>query len=267
MTFSNTSRPGISLPAAVVAAGATVIFTLVNPVDGFAQELKVGYVASEAILERLPQAIEARTKLAELQSKWRREISAYELKADDLRQEIERNRLLWSAQERNKKEGELKDILAGLASYRSEKFGPSGEFETKYSELMSPVIDLVMAAVRAEADDQDFDYVFDKSSRGLPMLFANSQYDLTVAVLGRLGVEIDPSELEREEEKPDRILPESMPFQVDRSSSPNRVDDPDRTTRPIEMGEESQVRPSTDVDPNRLINPPEEEDPEDDDDR
>ena len=175
---------------------------------------KVGYVASNAIFERLPQAIEARAKLAEMQGKWSREILLMEQKIVKLRDEIERNRLLWSAQERTQNESDLRDAEAKLVTYRSEKFGPNGEFETQYRALMAPVIELVSVAVTAEAVAQEYDYVFDKSSRGLPMLFASPDYDLTYSVLKRLGVEVDASELETRTDKDFQILPGNIPIDL-----------------------------------------------------
>lgn len=175
---------------------------------------KVAYVASTAIFERLPQAVEARNKLAEMQGKWTREIREMENQAMVLRSDIDRNRLLWSEQERNQKTGELRDVEAKLADFRSKKFGPNGEFETQYQQLMAPVIEIVSLAITAEAEAQEYDFVFDKSSRGLPMLFANPDYDLTYAVLKRLGVEVDPSELQEREKKPMQLLPSSLPINI-----------------------------------------------------
>ena len=198
-------RPGL---LGLLVAGGVLLSASV------ASAQKVAYVASTAIFERLPQAVEARNKLAEMQGKWTREIKEMENQAMVLRSDIDRNRLLWSEQERNQKTGELRDVEAKLADFRSKKFGPNGEFETQYQQLMAPVIEIVSLAITAEAEAQEYNFVFDKSSRGLPMLFANPDYDLTYAVLKRLGVEVDPSELQEREKKPMQLLPSSLPINI-----------------------------------------------------
>jgi outer membrane protein len=156
---------------------------------------KVGYVASEAILARLPEVRAARARLAELQATWTREIQRQEAEIAALRQESETNRLLWSAQERREADSKLRDQEAKLSSFRSTKYGTEGEYEREHAQLMKPVFERLWKAIEEEARAQKVDIVLDKSSRGMSMLYANPEYDLTFAVLQRLGIKIDPSEM------------------------------------------------------------------------
>lgn len=219
---------------------------------------KVAYVASTAIFDRLPQAIEARNKLAEVQGKWSREIKGMEDQVMVLRAEIDKNRLLWSEQERNEKTGALRDVEAKLADFRAKKFGPNGEFETQYQQLMAPVVEIVSLAITAEAEAQEYDFVFDKSSRGLPMLFANPEYDLTYAVLKRLGVEVDPSELEAREKKPFQLLPESLPINIGNGGINSSLSLDPKVAVPAGNGQlnmELQQSAKVEANPNLLLNP------------
>jgi outer membrane protein len=159
---------------------------------------KTAYVASEAILDRFPDAKSARSKLVEMQSSWMREIQRQEQEIAKQREDMETNRLLWSASERREAEGKLKDLESKLAAFRVGKFGANGELDQKQAELMGPVLDKIQKAIEEVAKTQKYDYVFDKSSRGLPMLYANSSYDITAFVLKRLGVDVDASELNRD---------------------------------------------------------------------
>lgn len=240
-------RLGLLLPVVFTFAGA-----------GAGAQTTIAYVSSEAIIERLPQAIEARGELGTMQAKWLQEIRRLEEKIITLRREIEQNRLLWSNQERSDKEGQLRDLEASLASYRAEKFGPGGEFERLYGQLMAPVLDIVMVAVQAEAEEQEYDYVFDKSSRGLPMLFADPDRDITLAVLKRLGVEVDASELEKREEKPSRLLPESFPVDIGvDGNSPISLDP--NLTLPQTVRNGTPVEEKVESNPNALLPEKEEE--------
>lgn len=242
------SAPRISLFIAVAALA--LVYT--GPA---ATAQKVGYIASDAIFERLPQAIEARSKLAEMQGKWSREIRLMEDKAGKLREDIERNRLLWSAQERTQNEAELRDIEAELASYRAKKFGPNGEFETEYRTLMAPVIELVSVAVTAEAEAQEYDFVLDKSSRGLPMLFANPDYDLTLAVLKRLGVTVDASELEAREKEKFQLLPDKLPINLGEKANIQIEPQVNTTAKFPAVNAELPQSAKVEADPNNLLQP------------
>ncbi len=218
----------------------------------------IGYISSDAIFQHLPQAVEARANLGSMQAKWLQEIKRLEDKIRLLRRDLDENRLLLSAQERANKEGALRDAEAVLASYRAEKFGPNGEFERSYRELMAPIIDLVIVAVNAEAEVKKYDYVFDKSSRGLPMLFANPEHDLTLDVLKRLGVEVDASELETRTDKPKNLLPESFPVQLSVDNNSTISLDPNVSLpTSVNNGGEIQIQGTIEPNPNELLDPEE----------
>ncbi len=165
--------------------------TLCGAVEMYGQ--KVAYVATEAIMEKLTDAKTARAKLAELQQGWMREIQRSESEITKLQADIETNRLLWSAQEKRDAEAKLADMEAKLAQFRMAKFGPKQEFERQQAELMGPIVEKIAKAIEDEAKAQKYDYVVDKSSRGMVILYANPANDLTWAVLKRLGVEPDSS--------------------------------------------------------------------------
>lgn len=181
----------INAPTRLLASFAFLLIVSAGPV--FAQ--KVYYVASEAILNRLPEVRVAKSRLAELQATWTREVQQQEADISTLRLDIDKNRLLWSAQERREADARLRDLEAKLAAYRNAKFGAQGEYEREHSELMKPVFDRVWKAIEEEARAQKVSMVLDKSSRGMSILFADPEYDLTFAVLQRLGIKLDPSEM------------------------------------------------------------------------
>ena len=173
-----------------------------------------------------------------------------------MRREIEEKRLLWSSQERSTKEGELRDLEAALATLRNNKFGPNGEFERLYQELMAPVLDLMMVAVQAEAEAQKYDYVFDKSSRGMPMLYSAAQHDITLAVLDRLGVEVDASELEARPEKKNSILPENFPVQLEVDGKSPISLDPGNSSMSPQFNPSVKVENGTQTNPSEMTTPP-----------
>ena len=172
-----------------------IVMLLLTVAASNALAQKVGYVASEAILGRLPEVRAARARLAELQTTWTREIQRQEAEIATLVQESETNRLLWSAQERREADARRRDSEARLASFRNTKYGADGEYEREHAQLMKPVFDRVWKAIEEEARAQKVDIVLDKSSRGMSMLYANPEFDLTFAVLQRLGIKLDPSEI------------------------------------------------------------------------
>lgn len=155
-----------------------------------AQNTRIAYVASEAIMSRLPEAQNARAKLAETQASWLREIQRQEGEIASVRREISTNRLLWNQQEKQDAAARLADLESKLAAYRASKFGPKGEYEKLQQDVMSPIVEKVAKAIEEEARAGKYDYVLDKSNRGAGILFANPNNDLTMGVLRRLGVDV-----------------------------------------------------------------------------
>lgn len=198
---------------------------------------KTAYVASEEILNRMPEVKDARQRLAETQGTWQREIQAQETEIARMRADIESNRLLYSAQERRDAEGRLRDAEQKLAQFRAAKYDAGGEYEKLHGDLMTPLYDKVFAAITEEAKAQKYDFVFDKSSRGMPMLYANVDYDLTAAVLKRLGVNVDPSELQEGAEQPTDTADRSP-----RRGRPRPADDPNEVLKEEGSGGDSSTK-------------------------
>lgn len=222
MATKHTKQLLLAVPVAILAVFA-----------GAQAQQKIAYVASEAILDKLPDAQSARAKLTELQMSWMREIQRQEQEIAKLNSDMETNRLLWSAQEKRDAEARLSDLEAKLATYRAAKFGPDQEFDRQQKELMGPIIDKVATAIDEEARAQKYDYVIDKSSRGMGVLYANPAYDLTWAVLKRLGVDVEaPPEVgisegtdsEREQDaRRNRGRRRESPSDTERPADPNAV--------------------------------------------
>ncbi|HET9131185.1 MAG TPA: OmpH family outer membrane protein, partial [Terriglobia bacterium] len=73
------------------------------------------------------------------------------------------------------------------ADFRTQKFGQNGELFAKQNELMKPVQDRVFKAIQDVAQEEGYDYVFDKSGEIL-LMYANPKYDITDKVLEKLKV-------------------------------------------------------------------------------
>lgn len=93
-----------------------------------------------------------------------------------------------SDQTRAELEAELIKLEQGISEYREKKFGTNGELFQKQDELMKPVQNKVFNAIQEVAQQEDLDFVFDKSG-DIMLLYAKEQYDLTQTVLERLKLQ------------------------------------------------------------------------------
>ncbi len=150
----------------------------------FAQ-LKIGYIDSDAIMDNLPDVQDARRKLDALVSEWQSELNKLENEWKTKFDDYEKRKLIMTDQTRAETESELIKLENQIAQFREKKFGTGGELFQKQDELMKPVQNKIFTVLKEIAEEDNYDYVFDRSG-DIMILYAKEQYDLTSKVLDRL---------------------------------------------------------------------------------
>jgi outer membrane protein len=148
-------------------------------------QMKIGYVDSDAIMDKLPDAQDARQKLDVLVQEWQGELNKIENTWKTKYDDYEKRKLIMTDQSRAELEAELVKLEKQISDYREKKFGTNGEMFQKQDELMKPVQNKVFSAIKEVALEEDYDYVFDRSGDIL-LLYAKDKYDITVKVLNKL---------------------------------------------------------------------------------
>lgn len=164
-----------------------ILFTLlVIPSISFAQ-LKIGYIDSNAIMDQLPDVQDARQRLDALIQEWQTELNRLESEWKAKYDDYEKRKLIMSEQTRAETESELVKLENQIAEYREKKFGTNGELFQKQDELMKPVQNKVFNAIKEVAQEDDLDFVFDRSG-DIMILYAKEKYDITAKVLAKLKI-------------------------------------------------------------------------------
>lgn len=164
-----------------------ILFTLlIVPSIAFAQ-LKIGYIDSNAIMDQLPDVQDARQRLDALIQEWQTELNRLESEWKSKYDDYEKRKLIMSEQTRAETESELVRLENQIAEYREKKFGTNGELFQKQDELMKPVQNKVFNAIKEVAQEEDLDFVFDRSG-DIMILYAKEKYDITAKVLAKLKI-------------------------------------------------------------------------------
>ena len=166
-----------------------IVFSIVMILQAlsFAQ-LRIGYVDSDTIMDNFPDAQDANQKLDALVREWQDELNKLENNWKTKYDDYEKRKLIMTDQTRSEIEGELVKLEKQIADYREKKFGTDGELFQKQDELMRPVQNKVFNAIQEVAEEEDLDFVFDRSG-DIMLLYAKEEYDLTTQVLDRLKLE------------------------------------------------------------------------------
>ncbi len=162
-------------------------FFLTISIPSFAQ-LKIGYVDSNTIMDNLPDAQDARQKLDALVKEWQAELNKKEADWKAKYDDYEKRKLIMTDQTRTEMEAELTNMEKDISDYREKKFGNNGELFQKQDELMKPVQNKIFNAIQDIAQDENLDFVFDRSG-DVMLLYAKEEYDITNKVLDKLKLE------------------------------------------------------------------------------
>jgi len=158
---------------------------------------KVAFVVSDVIRDHFTEAKQAEQRVRSMVEDWKRELDNLDKKIEDLKNEINKSRLIWTDEEKANKDKELSDIQTQRLEYSRRKFEPTGEYDQTVKQMMKPVEDKIYAAVQQVAADEGYDVILDKSSQNIP--YINSKFDMTVKVLRKLGVDVEKLEKELQE--------------------------------------------------------------------
>jgi outer membrane protein len=146
---------------------------------------KVAFINSETILTSLPEAQDAQKQLDALTTTWQSDLTKIQGDIQKKFEEYDKKKLIMSDKRRSEVEKELQEMDRKMVDFRTQKFGSSGELFTKQNELMKPIQDKIFKAVKDVADEEGYDYVFDKTSTTL-LMFANTKFDVTSKVVDKL---------------------------------------------------------------------------------
>lgn len=164
--------------------------SLLSSTEANAQEQKIGFFESEFILSRIPEYEGVQQRLDLLSSGWEDELNRMEEEIKELEEEFKAKEILYTEEIRNQKRQEIQQKKNQKETFLSNKFGPEGEYFTRQAELLEPIQRQVFTAVKAVAQRQGYDYVFDRSG-DLNIVYARDQWNLNEDILLELGIDIE----------------------------------------------------------------------------
>ena len=157
-------------------------------------QLKIGYIDSEVLKERLPEILDVQRTLEQLQQEYSREIMDRETKLKKIEDDFQRQELLMSEARKAEMRAEFEAKVQQLQQFTQEKFGPEGELMRKNIELSEPIFKKINDAIQSMAEEEGYDFIFDAAAPSSGLVFAKEEYDLTESLLELM-------EKEKEEEQ------------------------------------------------------------------
>lgn len=155
-----------------------------------AQNQKIGFYESDVILSKIPEYTGIEQQLKILSDGWKADIKEMENEIEKLKQDFDAKEILYSEEIKKEKIQEINLRRKELDNFTTQKFGPSGEYFRKQKELLEPIQRQVFAAVRAVAQRNGYDIIFDRSG-DIYMVYARGEWNINEQVLAELGIETE----------------------------------------------------------------------------
>ena len=156
---------------------------------GFAISQKYAYIDSDYILSNMPEYTEAKEKLDKLADRWTKDIEKRQQVLAMKKDNFAREEVLLPAEERKKREEEIKKLETENMQMQKTRFGVNGDYFAKRQELIKPIQDRVYDAMQKVASKRNYSFVFDKANQS-NLVYADSKYDISNSVLKELDITV-----------------------------------------------------------------------------
>ncbi|GGK12498.1 membrane protein [Yeosuana aromativorans] len=144
--------------------------------------VRIAYIDTEYILEKVPEYQEATAQLEDKVQKWKNEIEERLAGIEQKRKDLSNEKALLTKELIEEREEDIAFEEKEILDYQQKRFGPNGDLMIQKKQLMQPIQDQIFAAVQDIASSRKYDFIFDKSSDAT-MLYSAKQYDLSEQIL------------------------------------------------------------------------------------
>jgi outer membrane protein len=164
--------------------GLFIGFLLLTSAMAVAQ--KYAFVDSEYIRKNIPAFNTAQEQLDKLSKQWEKEVADGYAVVEQMYKSYQTESVLLSQDMKAKREEAIISKEKQMKELQNKYFGMEGELFKKREELVKPIQDEILKAIKEIAVDGSYAVIFDTATGG-NILFANPKFDLSDMVLEKLG--------------------------------------------------------------------------------
>jgi outer membrane protein len=161
-----------------------IVFLVLASAMAVAQ--KYAFVDSEYIRKNIPAFTAAQEQLDNLSKQWEKEIADGYTVVEQMYKSYQSESVLLSQEMKTKREEAIIAKEKEMKSLQNKYFGMEGDLFKKREELVKPIQDEILKAIKEIAVEGSYAVIFDTAAGG-NILFANPKFDLSDQVLEKLG--------------------------------------------------------------------------------
>ena len=164
----------------------SLIIGMVFLTSAIAMAQKYAFVDSEYIRKNIPAFNTAQEQLDKLSKQWEKEVADGYAVVEQMYKSYQNESPLLSQDMKTKREEDIINKEKEMKELQNKYFGVEGELFKKRQELVKPVQDEILKAIKDIAVEGSYAVIFDSSTGG-NILFANPKFDISDQVLEKLG--------------------------------------------------------------------------------
>ncbi|HPC99240.1 MAG TPA: OmpH family outer membrane protein [Bacteroidales bacterium] len=154
--------------------------------SAFASAQKYGFVDTDYIRKNIPAFNTAQEQLDKLSKQWEKEVADGYAEVEKMYKAYQNEVVLLSQDMKAKREEAIINKEREVKELQNKYFGVEGELFRKREELVKPIQDEILKAIKTIAAEGSYAVIFDTAAGG-NVLFANPKYDISDQVLEKLG--------------------------------------------------------------------------------
>ncbi len=154
--------------------------------SAFASAQKYGFVDTDYIRKNIPAFNTAQEQLDKLSKQWEKEVADGYAEVEKMYKAYQNEVVLLSQDMKAKREEAIINKEREVKELQNKYFGVEGELFKKREELVKPIQDEILKAIKTIAAEGSYAVIFDTAAGG-NVLFANPKYDISDQVLEKLG--------------------------------------------------------------------------------
>jgi outer membrane protein len=147
---------------------------------------KYAFVDSEYIKKNIPKFTTSQEQLDKLSKQWEKEVADGYAVVEQMYKSYQSESVLLSQDMKSKREEAIIAKEKEMKDLQNKYFGMEGELFKKREELVKPIQDEILKAIKEIAVDGSYAVIFDTAAGG-NILFANPKFDISDQVLEKLG--------------------------------------------------------------------------------
>jgi len=161
-----------------------IVFFVLFAATAVAQ--RYGFVDSDYIRKNISAFDAAQDQLDRLSQQWEKEVSDGYAVVEQMYKSYQNEAPLLSQDMRSRREEAIVTKEREVKALQNKYFGMEGELFKKREELVKPIQDEILRAIKEIALEGNYTAIFDTASGG-NILFANPRFDISDQVLEKLG--------------------------------------------------------------------------------